>query len=327
MQKLFNERGIMKKLIFCAVLLVLSAICFAQRNMTIDNAIYGAGNYIEQKLQRNSIVAIINFSSPSVQLTNYVIDGIIKKIVDDKILRIVDRRNLESIARETRYQLSGDVSDASAKRIGQQLGADSVITGGITQLGNSNMYRLSFQITHIETAEIQGVYYADIPMGSQLNELLPAVAANDPVPQNNTPPARPLSNGDPNYRVYYFRNITQKQYNNLYETFFDEAASQTCYLSAIVQDGGIRDPYIEYSIDNLGVININIAGPYYSVELKFSYNKNNNPGSAGTGDFLSYSLYNDPFSPAKALLSRFNLEKAILEQKYGTTNLSGFFKN
>jgi hypothetical protein len=295
--------------------------------MNLDNAIYGAGNYIQQRLQRNSIVAIINFSSPSLQLTNYVIDGLSKKIVDDRILRIVERRNLEAVAKEISYQLSGDVSDASAKRIGQQLGADSVISGGITQLGNSNMFRMSFQITHIETAEIQGVFYADIPLSNQLSDLLPAIAINTAVPQNNTPPQRPTSSGDPNYRVYFFRNITQQQFNDLYRTFFDEAATQRDAISATIQDGGVRDPYIEYSRDATGIINIKIAGPYYSELFRFSLGTRNNPGSTITAlNNIDIALRESSPNNIKALMARFDIEKGILNQKYDNPTFKEFFR-
>jgi hypothetical protein len=314
----------MRKLTFCIILIVLSTVCFAQQqSITLDNAIYGAGNYIEQKLQRNSIVAIINFSSPSAELTNYVMDGIIKKIVDDKILRIVDRRNLENVAKEIRYQLSGDVSDSSAKRIGQQLGADSVITGGITQLGNSNMYRMSFQMTHIETAEIQGVYYADIPLSNQLNALIPSGSINSSVPQNNIPPAKPQSNGDPNYRVYYFRNITQKQFGDLLNAFIEEAGELKDYFSAVLQDGGTRDPYLEYSINNRGIISVKVASPFYSYIYFFGRSSDDIPGKQFKGSSGSIDRY---ASGARSVLNRFNIEKNMLDEKYGNPSFRGFFR-
>ena len=42
-------------------------------------------------------------------------------------IKIVDRRNLEQVTEEQRFQLSGRVSDDSAVRVGQWIGADSMV--------------------------------------------------------------------------------------------------------------------------------------------------------------------------------------------------------
>jgi hypothetical protein len=164
-------------------------------------------------------------------------------------------------------------------------------------------------------------------MSDQLSGLLPATAINTTVLQNNTPPQRPTSSGDPNYRVYFFRNITQQQYNDLYRTFFDEAATQRDGISATIQDGGVRDPYIEYSRDNNNVINLKVAGPYYSELFKFSSGTRNNPGSVITmHNNINIALMESSTNNVKALMARFDVEKGILDQKYNNPAFEGFFR-
>ena len=66
---------------------------------------------------------------------------------------VVDRASLETIRKELDFQMSGDVSDDSAQRLGAMLGAETLITGSFDQL--QDKYRLSVKAVKVETAELQ----------------------------------------------------------------------------------------------------------------------------------------------------------------------------
>jgi hypothetical protein len=69
---------------------------------------------------------------------------------------VVERRNLETLEKELNFNMSGMVSDDTAQRIGRMIGAQTVITGGVTTIGD--IYKFDLNILEVETARIQGIY-------------------------------------------------------------------------------------------------------------------------------------------------------------------------
>lgn len=275
----------------------------------LNNAIVESYRYLRQRVPNDAVIGIANFSSPTRELSDYYVDGLSKQIVDGGIYKLVDIGNLRIIEQEMTRQLSGNVSDATAKRIGQQYGTDFIIIGNISQLGTTRTYRIKITITNVETTEIQGIFYADIRSNNELARFLPE--------NNSTNRNLPLENtSNPNQRIYYFRNITFSQFNELYRTFSIEAddVRSSAYFNANLIDGGTYDPYIEYAIKGDGyreVRTVTIAGPYFSEVYTYSFSEDYNRGS---------SIYKD------RILPRFNIEKSILNGKYGNPNISMFFK-
>jgi curli biogenesis system outer membrane secretion channel CsgG len=64
----------------------------------------------------------------------------------------VDRKTLDTIRSEQKFQLSGDVDDNSAVSIGKMLGANIVITGSVTGTGSTQ--RLTIKALNVQTAQI-----------------------------------------------------------------------------------------------------------------------------------------------------------------------------
>jgi TolB-like protein len=126
---------------------------------------------------------VLNFSSPSVRLADYVIDELTGCIVNGGKIVVVDRQNLALIQQEMNFQLSGEVSDDSAQEIGRKLGAQSIISGSIEDLGS--YYRLRFRVIEVVSAAIQLQPSKNVRKDSQIANLMrdavpvsrPAVAA------------------------------------------------------------------------------------------------------------------------------------------------------
>jgi len=118
----------------------------------IEKAIYTASDDLINDLPANSKIAVINISSNNRDTSALVVDELEYHLVSAKKFTIVDRRTLDTIRAEQNFQMSGDVSDASAVSIGQMIGANIVITGSITGTGTNQ--RLSIKALDVKTAQI-----------------------------------------------------------------------------------------------------------------------------------------------------------------------------
>jgi TolB-like protein len=155
-ERLLKERIIMmkKQFVWISVLLFLltGGALFAQDALALDEAIRSGVEDLEARLTRGSKVAVLNFKSPSRRFSDYVLDEIMTEMVNNRRVTVVDRASLNLIRDEMDFQLSGDVSDDSAQRIGQMLGAQAIISGQIDDMGT--FYRMRFRAISVETAAI-----------------------------------------------------------------------------------------------------------------------------------------------------------------------------
>ena len=170
----------MKKALFCILALFISIVLFAQQQVNLSEAITRTARAVEEVLPPNNKVAVLNFASPSETFSDYIIEELTGELVNGRKVTIVDRRNLALITQEMNLQLSGDVSDESAQAIGRMLGAQSIVSGTITNMGNFHRFRI--RVINVETAAIQTQVSLDLGNDAQVAFLL----GNS---QPNTPPA------------------------------------------------------------------------------------------------------------------------------------------
>ena len=113
-----------------------------EKYYSIEQAISYSAENISNNLSENTAVAIINIDSPISALSYYVMEELSHLLIQNKKLIVLDRSSILNIVRdELDFQMSGEVSDESAKSIGKFIGAHSIITGTIYQETN-NTYRL-----------------------------------------------------------------------------------------------------------------------------------------------------------------------------------------
>jgi TolB-like protein len=186
----------MKKAIICVVMALLSIKIFSQ-SMTLDEAIRTTatetgrrlnGNRIpdvnfsnqsieqtateiRQRLAAQTKIAILNFSSNWQGLSTYVIDELNNAIVRNGSLTVVDRQQLDLVRQEQNFQISGEVDDKSAQSIGKFLGAQSVLSGSFTVIGNT--YRFRVRVIDVETGIMQYSNSIDIRKDTVLTALMP----------------------------------------------------------------------------------------------------------------------------------------------------------
>ena len=141
------------------VVMVLLGILFAcastgnATSMGLDAAIQQASKDISDSLPAGTKVALINFTSPSDVFSDYVLEEMSISLVKERKLVVVDRKEIDLIRREMNFQMSGEVSDASAQEIGAMLGAQSIVSGSLVNMGDA--YRFRTKVINVNSAAIQ----------------------------------------------------------------------------------------------------------------------------------------------------------------------------
>jgi uncharacterized repeat protein (TIGR02543 family) len=143
----------------------------------LDDAMREAALNIDERIGKGTIVALLNFESPTDQFTQYVIDELTTNLVNSQKLVVVERRKIEDIRKEIDFQYSGEVSDDTMQQIGEKLGAQSVISGSLISIGD--VYRVVVKVLNVESAQVQAQYRSDIENDDRVKALLAGTKKTD----------------------------------------------------------------------------------------------------------------------------------------------------
>jgi TolB-like protein len=149
-----------QKFLAVFLLILCAAAGFAQNVVTLDQALGAMTEYFTGRLPAQSKIVILNMTSTSDRLSEYIIEELTVNFVNDGKLMVVDRQNLDIIRQEMNFQMSGEVDEASAQEIGRKLGAQTIISGSINLLGD--VYRMRVRAISVQTAAIQGMQTANV---------------------------------------------------------------------------------------------------------------------------------------------------------------------
>lgn len=141
--------------------------------VSLAEAIEQSAEKIAADLPAGSRVAFAAWESPSAGLSDYIMEELTGALVD-RGMEVADRQNLEYVYKEMGLQMSGDVSDESARSIGKFLGADLVITGQLTELGGPYRYRAS--AIHVEKATRDSVTRLNVRGDAAMRRMVTALA-------------------------------------------------------------------------------------------------------------------------------------------------------
>jgi len=157
-----------KKYLLVFALLSFTFKLSAQNIVTLDNAIQTSVNQIMgQILMRDTLavqdfnatlnnittVAILDFDAPSVGVSEYIVSEFTAYFLTNPRFSIVDRHNLDRARKELDFNMAGEVSDRTAQRIGQFVGAQVVVFGSIRPI--ENMYRMQVRAINVETGIVR----------------------------------------------------------------------------------------------------------------------------------------------------------------------------
>jgi TolB-like protein len=128
--------------------------------LTLDQALKEAAERIDERIAAGSKIAPLNFTSPHDKFSGYVLDELTVNLVDSRKLTVVDRKEVELIRGEFDFQFSGEVGDDSMQELGRMLGAQSIISGSLTDLGG--FQRIVIRVLNVQNASVEVQYRANI---------------------------------------------------------------------------------------------------------------------------------------------------------------------
>jgi len=155
------------------ILLTACASTSSQQSLSLYNAIEQSAEEIAENLPKGSRVAIVAFESENDNLSDFIMEELTGALFDRNI-EVADRQNLEYVFQELNFQMSGHVSDETAKSVGKFLAADMVITGQLLNL--DSMYRYRTSAINVETAVRASVTRLDMRRDSTTRRMVAAIA-------------------------------------------------------------------------------------------------------------------------------------------------------
>ena len=129
----------------------------------------------QQKLQQmeNKKLAVVDLSSLTDSVDAETSSGLIvfveNAFVNVGKTTVVDRANIEKVIEEQKMQLSGLIDESTAVEIGKLSGAEIIVTGSISKVGN--IYYLNIKLTDVESAQIIGSSIAEAETASEFLEM------------------------------------------------------------------------------------------------------------------------------------------------------------
>jgi hypothetical protein len=164
----------------------------------LDAAVRETSDYLNNQLPKGYKLVILNIHSEFPALSEYIIDELIANTVNDRIFSVVDRQQLDTIRAELDFQTSGEVDDATAQALGRLAGAQSIVSGAVSRIGD--LYRLRVRALSVQTVQIEGQFNRNIPEGSTVTALVNSkatgyggVSVTARTPQGAVPAAAPAA--------------------------------------------------------------------------------------------------------------------------------------
>ena len=185
------------------IFLGFAVSAFSQSRVSLETGLKNTVNYFENRLPRGTKLAVLNLSSVSPALAEYVIEEIIGYFANSNSLIMVERGNtdLRLLQQEMDFQYAGEVSDETVLSLGRKLGAQTVVTGSITL--TDDVFRLRIRAIDIESAVIQGQINSNIATDRYLINLY-NMGTNATVPGQSpreTPAPTPSQPGSGSTRI------------------------------------------------------------------------------------------------------------------------------
>ncbi|MDR1869625.1 MAG: DUF1566 domain-containing protein [Treponema sp.] len=189
-----KKNSVMKLSAALVVMLMIAGGCGSKPSVPkvddLDTAIRDASNYLNDNIPNGSKIVILNIQSSSPDLSDYIIDELLANAVNDKIFSVVDRQQLDAIRAEQNFQFSGEVDDNSAMEIGKFFGAQTIVSGALSRLGNA--YRIRIRALEVQTAQVQGQYNRNIATSQIITDLVGGGGS----PAGGTATAAPAASSD-----------------------------------------------------------------------------------------------------------------------------------
>jgi hypothetical protein len=117
-----------------------------------DKAAADASASLHERLADGTTIMIAKTHSTEARMLDDVVDEMIKTIIQEDRLRVVDRSHQSLIDAEQQFQHSGYVDDDSMVSIGRQLGVQYIIVCWIS--GEKSLRAFNLKVINVESAQI-----------------------------------------------------------------------------------------------------------------------------------------------------------------------------
>lgn len=136
------------------------------------------------------VIAVVDFTDlegNTNELGRFVAEELAGELINtNKGFDVVDRNHLKSLLAENKLSMSGLVDPGSVKKLGKIAGADALVTGSLTPLGDS--VRISCKAIDISTAKVMGVAKGYIAKTTAITNLLRSEINEDEGQEKYTQP-------------------------------------------------------------------------------------------------------------------------------------------
>jgi formylglycine-generating enzyme required for sulfatase activity len=163
MMNIVKKSGVLLIGVLCMAWAFALAGCAGKPDVSsdqLDAAIRETSDYLNAHLEQGNKLVILNIESEFPALSEYIIDELIANTVNDRVFTVVDRRQLDSIRTELDFQYSGEVDDDTMQALGRMAGAQIIISGAVSKIGD--LYRLRVRALSVQTAQIEGQFNRNI---------------------------------------------------------------------------------------------------------------------------------------------------------------------
>ncbi len=174
-------------------------------------------------------VAVMDFNDLQGNVTmlgRFVSEELITILFQTRQFKVIERSLLEKALQELKFNTTDLVDTSNAKQLGKVVGADAIVTGTITDLGQS--VKINARVIAVESGEIISAASALITKNSSLDGMLRKTIGGYPVSGNNAFPekasqeveARQMGSSSSKPMIYeddFFR-VTVRSFNHTSKT-------------------------------------------------------------------------------------------------------------
>lgn len=210
MRKVLSYLAVVLSLIFLA-----GDFAFAASNL--EEGVKQLADQISKNMldKNKQKIAIIDFSDLNGNVTalgQFMAEELTTQlfIIAPGKFEVVERRQLLKLEQELALGQMGFIEEKGIKKMGQVLGVDAIVTGSMTDLGNS--VKINARLIGVDTAKVFAVAATDIPKTGMVADLIGKQAEGKKASaleekSNTSPPAKPKALVKAEVRDYY-RDIT-----------------------------------------------------------------------------------------------------------------------
>jgi TolB-like protein len=180
-----KEVVVKSTLIIVAFLIALVPASVGQQDMSALSL--SLARSIESKgKHRVAVVDFTDLQGNVTELGRYLAEELSVSLFNNaKGFEVIDRTHLNSIVQEHKLSAKGLIDPATARKLGEIVGADALVTGTLTPLGDS--VRLTMKVIDANTGVLVAASVAEIPKIKAIDALLGSQVADVNSHSQNSP--------------------------------------------------------------------------------------------------------------------------------------------